>query len=126
MNTYIKDMHLHCMKLLQDKGKVEEYLEDLREIVLLMKNDADFLKVIKHPKVGTSKKKEIFTKIFKGKIDDGLLSFLLILIEKNRILFLDENLKEMEKIHLERTNTLLAEVKTVIPLVETERENLQA
>ncbi|MBX4260736.1 F0F1 ATP synthase subunit delta [Clostridium estertheticum] len=107
------------------KGKVEEYLDDLREIVSLIKNDVDFLKVIKHPKIGTSKKKELFTEIFKGKIDDGLLSFLLILIEKDRILSLDVNLKEMEKIHLERTNTLLAEVKTVIPLVETERENLR-
>ncbi|MBU3156788.1 F0F1 ATP synthase subunit delta [Clostridium estertheticum] len=107
------------------KGKVEEYLDDLREIVSLIKNDVDFLKVIKHPKIGTAKKKELFTEIFKGKIDDGLLSFLLILIEKDRILFLEVNLKEMEKIHLERTNTLLAEVKTVIPLVETERESLR-
>ena len=31
----------------------------------------------------------------------------------------------MEKIHLERNNTLLVEVKTVIPLQETERENLR-
>jgi len=116
---------LALYEVAEEKGKVEEYLDDLREIVLLMKNDVDFLKVIKHPKVGTSKKKEMFTRVFKGNIDDGLLSFLLILIEKNRILFIDENLKEMEKIHLERTNTLLAEVKTVIPLVETERENLR-
>ena len=116
---------LALYEVAQEKGKVEEYLEDLREIVSLVKNDVDFLKVIKHPKIGTSKKKEMFTKIFKGKIDDGLLSFLLILIEKNRILFIDEDLKEMEKIHLDRTNTLLAEVKTVIPLVEKERENLR-
>jgi len=109
----------------EGKDKVEEYLSDLREIVLLMKNDVDFLKVIKHPKIGTSKKKEMFIRIFKDKIDVGLLAFILILIEKDRILFLEENLKEMEKIHLERTNTLLAEVKTVIPLVETERENLR-
>jgi len=116
---------LALYEVAQEKEKVEEYLNDLREIVLLMKNDVDFLKVIKHPKISTSKKKEMFTRIFKGKIDDGLLSFLLILIKKDRILFLEENLKEMEKIHLERTNTLLAEVKTVIPLVETERENLR-
>jgi len=116
---------LALYEVAQEKEKVEEYLNDLREIVLLMKNDVDFLKVIKHPKISTSKKKEMFTRIFKDKIDDGLLSFLLILIKKDRILFLEENLKEMEKIHLERTNTLLAEVKTVIPLVETERENLR-
>ncbi|HEY8890914.1 MAG TPA: F0F1 ATP synthase subunit delta [Clostridium sp.] len=116
---------LALYEVAEEKGKVEEYLKDLQEIVLLMKNDVEFLRVIKHPKIGTSTKKEMFTRIFKDKIDDGLLSFLLILIEKGRILFVEENLKEMEKIHLKRTNTLLAEVKTVIPLMETERENLR-
>ncbi len=28
----------------EEKGKVEEYLNDLREIVSLMKNDVEFLK----------------------------------------------------------------------------------
>ena len=116
---------LALYEVAEEKGKVEEYLNDLREIVLLMKNDIEFLNVIKHPQISTSKKKEMFTKIFKGKIEDGLLVFFLILIEKNRILFTEEKLKEMEKIHLERNNTLLVEVKTVIPLQETERENLR-
>jgi len=116
---------LALYEVAENKGKVEEYINDLKEIVLLMKNDDEFLKVIKHPKINTSSKKEMFTRIFKDKIDEGLLSFLLILIEKDRILFVEQNLKEMEKIHLDRTNTLLAEVKTVIPLVETERENLR-
>ncbi len=109
----------------EEKGKVEEYLNDLREIVSLMKNDVEFLKVIKHPEISTSRKKKIFINIFKGNIDEELLSFLLILIEKDRILFTEEKLKEMEKIHLERNNTLLVEVKTVIPLKEIERENLR-
>ena len=109
----------------EEKGKVEEYLDDMRQIVLIMKNDVEFLKVIKHPKISTSTKKKMFINIFKGRIDEEVLSFLLILIEKDRILYTEEKLKEMEKIHLERNNTLMAEVRTVIPLNETERENLR-
>ncbi|MBZ9685067.1 F0F1 ATP synthase subunit delta [Clostridium estertheticum] len=109
----------------EEKGKVEEYLNDLREIVSLMKNDIEFLKVIKYPQISTSAKKKMFIKIFKGRIDEDLLSFLLILIEKDRILFTEEKLKEMEKIHLERNNTLLVEVITVIPLEASEKENLR-
>lgn len=45
---------------------------------------------------------------------------LLILIEKDRILYLKEKLKEMEKIDLDRKNTLLAIVKTAVPLLESE------
>lgn len=108
----------------EEKGKVEEYLNDLGEIVSLMKEDEEFLKVIKHPEI-SSRKKKIFINIFKGKIDEELLSFLLILIEKDRILFTEEKLKEMKKIHLERNNTLLVEIKTVIPLEENQRERLR-
>ena len=44
----------------------------------------------------------------------------MVLIEKDRILYLREKLREMEKIHLERNNTLFAEVKSVVPLTEDE------
>lgn len=108
----------------EEKGKVDEYLEDLRIIVDMFKNDQNFIKVIKHPRISTSRKRELFTTIFKDKIDDELLSFLLILINKGRILYLEEKLKEMEKIHLERHNTLIAEVKTAVPLTEEEKNKL--
>ncbi|MBZ9633003.1 F0F1 ATP synthase subunit delta [Clostridium sp. FP1] len=109
----------------EEKGKVEEYLSDLREIVSLMKNDDEFLKVIKYPQISTSAKKKMFINIFKGRIDEDLLSFLLILIEKDRIMYTEEKLKEMEKIHLERNNTLLVDVVTVIPLDDSEKEDLR-
>ena len=104
---------LALYEVAEKKGKVDEYLGDLREI-------CNLLEVIKHPQIGTKQKKKTFINIFKGKIDEELLSFLLILIEKDRILFLKEKLKEMEKIHLERLNVLQGIVKTTIPLEEYE------
>ena len=104
----------------EEKNKVEEYLRDLRNICDLIDNNQDFYQVIKHPQISTQKKKIAFTNIFKGKIDDELLSFLLILIEKDRILYLREKLNEMEKIHLEKNNTLSATVKTAVPMLDSE------
>ena len=111
---------LALYEVAEKKGKVDEYLGDLREICNLIDNNNDFLEVIKHPQIGTKQKKKTFINIFKDKIDEELLSFLLILIEKDRILFLKEKLKEMEKIHLERLNVLQGIVKTTIPLEEYE------
>lgn len=109
----------------EEKNKVEEYLTDLREICDLIYNNKDFYEVIKHPQISTKKKKETFISIFKSRIDEQLLSFLLILIEKDRILFLREKLNEMEKIHREKNNTLLALVKTAVPLLDTEMAELK-
>lgn len=104
----------------EKNGKVEQYLNNLREICGIIDDDKDFQEVIKHPQISTVKKKETFINIFKGKIDDELLSFLLILIDKNRIQYLREKLNEMEKIHLQRNNTLIANIKTAVPLLENE------
>ena len=109
----------------EEKNKVEEYLKDLKEVCGLIDSNEDFYQVIKHPQISTQKKKIAFTNIFKGKIDDDLLSFLLILIEKGRILFLREKLNEMEKIHLERNNTMIATVKTAIPMLDSEIQALK-
>jgi F-type H+-transporting ATPase subunit delta len=115
---------LALYEVAEEKGKVEIFLDDLREIVDVMNNDENFLKIIKHPEISTARKKKLFIQIFKDKVDDDLLSFLLILIEKDRILFLKKKLIEMEKIHLDRNNTLLANIKTVIPLDESQKKQL--
>ncbi|EJO5346227.1 F0F1 ATP synthase subunit delta [Clostridium botulinum] len=115
---------LALYEVAEEHNKVDEYLKDLKEVVNIIKNSEDICKILKHPEISTSRKKDIFTEIFKDKIDNGLLSFLLVLIDKDRILFLEEKLKEMKKIYLEKHNTLLANVKTVIPLLKEEKEEL--
>ena len=86
----------------EENGTVDEYIENLKIICDLMDNDKSFYEFIKNPQVGTRNKKRAFINIFKNKIDEDLLSFLLILIEKERILHLREKVNEMEKIILEK------------------------
>ena len=115
---------LALYEVAEEKGKVEEYIQDLRDICNIIETNKDFYEVIKQPQISTKMKKKTFINIFKGHIDEELLSFLLILIEKDRILYLKEKLVEMEKIDLERKNTLKGIVKTTIPLAEEEFNNL--
>lgn len=115
---------LALYEVAESKGKVNEYIQDLEEICQLIENNKDFYEVIKHPQISTRKKKKTFINIFKGKIDEELLSFLLILIEKDRILYLEEKLNEMKKICLERNNTVRGIVKTTVPLTDEEYNKL--
>ena len=116
---------LALYEVAESKGKVDEYLQDLREICDLIENNHDFYEVIRHPQINTRRKKQTFINIFKGKIDEELLSFHLILIEKDRILYLREKLNQMEKIDLERKNTLKGIIKTAIPLLDDEFNTLK-
>lgn len=116
---------LALYKVAEEKDKVEEYLEDLRKICDIIDNNKEFYEVIKYPQISTKQKKKIFNDVFKGKIDEELLSFLLILIEKGRILYLRQKLHQMEQIHLEKENKVVAEVKSVIGLTEDQTLKLK-
>lgn len=108
----------------EKKGNVDKYIQDLKDINELIENNAELKEVIKHPQISTKQKKKTFISIFKGKIDEELLTFLLLLIEKDRILFLKEKIIQLEKIQLERKNTIKGIVKTTVPLTDKERNEL--
>lgn len=115
---------LALYEVAEEKGKILEYLEDLQEICNIIYGSEEFYQLIKHPQISTVRKKETFRNVFEGKIDNELLSFLLILIEKDRILYLREKLKQMEEIYLKRINRTYAHVKSVVPLNEEQVEKL--
>jgi ATP synthase F1 delta subunit len=108
-----------------EKGNIEQVMEEFEAIVHEMMNNEGLMKITSHPQISKAAKKRIFTEIFQDQITEGMLSFLLLLIEKERILYLKEKYNQFKLIHLERTNTLLAVVKTVIPLEETQKQTLQ-
>lgn len=115
---------LALYEVAEKEGKVEEYLEDLKEIIKLTKENDEFLEIIKHPQIPTPKKIQIIKNIFKGRIDDKLLNFIIVLVKKDRMLFIEEKYREMVKIYLQRHNTIVAYVKTAIRLNGDQRRLL--
>lgn len=126
MHEYLDRRYaLALYEIAEKQGKVDEYLHDLRQICNIFDENKDFYEVIKHPKINTTKKKQLFTDLFKEKIEDELLSFMIILIEKDRILQLKDMLNQMENIDLERKNTIRGIVRTVVPLLDEELKQLK-
>lgn len=115
---------LALYEVAEERAKTEEFINDLSDVLNIISENEELLELIKHPKLSTTKKMELFENIFRGKLDEEVLSFLLVLIEKNRLLNLKGILEEIKKIHLEKNQTLIAVVKTVVPLNVDERDAL--
>lgn len=125
MYEYLDRRYALALYEVADKnGKIEEYIKELKDVANLIKSNKEFSEVVRHPEITTAKKKKIFKEVFQGQIDEYLMSFLLILIEKDRILYLEQKIKQMEKIHRQRQNIVVAHVKTVIALNENEKDIL--
>lgn len=108
----------------EENQKLDEYIDDFTQIAKLIKTNESIMQITKHPQISTSGKKKIFMEIFKGKIDEKLLNFLLLLVEKKRIDDVDEILNQLNIISLEKHNKVIADVKTVIPLTKDEQTSL--
>ena len=108
----------------EEKAKVEQYLQDFRELEKLILTNTDIIQLINNPQISSSRKQELMKDVFKGKVNDDLISFINILIDKKRIHTVSGILSETEKIYLEKKNTVVAKVKTVISLDAAEKEEL--
>jgi F-type H+-transporting ATPase subunit delta len=125
MNEYLDRRYaLAIYQVAEEKGKVDQFVDELKNVVELINSNKDLQLLIQHPQVSTSNKKKMFEDLFKNKIENDVLSFLNLLIEKGRILELESMLSQMENIYLEKHNTSIARVVTVLPLLENEKNEL--
>lgn len=112
-------------KTCSEVGNMDLVLEELKEIVDELDVNEGLRKIVKNPQINRYNKKRIFKEMFEGDIEDELLSFLLLLIDKGRILYLEEKYNQFRQIYLKRHNTVLAKVKSVIHLDESQKQALK-
>ena len=108
-----------------EAGNVEVVFQQLKEIVNEIDSNKDFMEIIKNPQISKANKKRIFKELFEDTIEPELLNFLLLTIEKERILFLREKYNQFESIYLESRNIIVVDVKSAISLTNDEKINLK-
>ena len=69
----------------EDLQKTEGVGSDLKDLVKIIKENKDFFDMLKSPAIPNDEKKETVEKIFQGKMDETLLNFIYVLIDKRRI-----------------------------------------
>jgi F-type H+-transporting ATPase subunit delta len=67
-----------------ENKKQEVFASNLKVLLNLFNSDENFRFVISNPVITNSKKKELFKKLFDGKLDDYVMKFLNVLIKKSR------------------------------------------
>ena len=71
-------------ELVLEKGTMDEALEELNGVLGVLKEHGELDQLLTHPKISKEEKISVMEQVFKGRISDDVLGFLLILIEKGR------------------------------------------
>jgi len=99
-----------------DSAKSDLYLKQLNEILETIDSSEDLNVVLSNSSVSAFKKIEIIDEIFGGKIEQKLLNFLKILIEKNRFNELNSIVAAYKQIIEKQNNKKTVEIISPIEL----------
>ncbi|UCD64908.1 MAG: ATP synthase F1 subunit delta [Candidatus Zixiibacteriota bacterium] len=98
-----------------------EQLGDLKELI---RRDSSMLTFLTAPQVLDENKKALVRKVFEGRIEQLLVEFLVVLVDKNRIVYLREIIDEYRRLVEARQGLGRVTVISAVPLTDAERDEL--
>ena len=67
-----------------ERNMVDTLMEEVQTLEEVLKSNADFARLMNHPKIVREEKEEIMEHVFKGRVTDELVGFLKIMISNDR------------------------------------------
>lgn len=110
------------MSLAQANNLTEVFGEELRSLNSLWENSAELGKVMASPMVKPEDKKALLRQIVGNEVNPYLLNFLMLLVDRRRIVFLDSIAERYLELLRKLKNVVLAEVTSAMALNEAQRE----
>lgn len=110
------------LSLAQSKNLTEEFGEDARSLLGLLWENQDLQNFIGNPFIKGEDKKTLIRRILGESGNPYLRSFLLLLVDKRRIVFLEPVLQQYLALLRQLNQTVLAEVISAVPLSEAQQQ----
>lgn len=112
------------MSLAQGKNITEEIGNNIRSLVSLLSNSRELKTFLENPLLKAEEKKAVLKQVVKEEINHYLLNFLLLLIDRRRIVFIDAICQKYLELLRKLNNTVLAEVTSVKQISDNEMGRL--
>jgi len=111
------------------RGVAEAVAESYRGVTAILADQPRLVSLLRAPQVSRERKQELLAKVFGGRVEDLLLHFFDLLLEKDRLALLDTIQQEYQALVEEQQGLARAEVTTAVPLpgdlADALRERLQ-
>jgi F-type H+-transporting ATPase subunit delta len=110
------------LSIAQSKNLTEEFGEDARTLLGLLEGNQQLQNFISNPFIQADTKKGVIRQILGGSANPNLRNFVLLLVDKRRIFFLETILQQYLVLLRQLNKTVLAEVTSAIPLTEAQQQ----
>lgn len=108
----------------QEKDCLDRYQEELKMVVETIDQNAGLKEVLLSQTIGSDKKKELVSKLFTGQVDQNIVNFLYVVIDKNREEFITD-IYDMYCVYADEVrNIAYADVVSAYPLTAEQESAL--
>lgn len=105
--------------------RATQLMEELKELQLILEQNPEYDKLMQHPGIPKQEKIQVMKEVFKGRLDNELVGFLEILIQKERyaelpaiIEYFTAKVKEVKRIGV-------AYVTSAVPLSDLQKKQVE-
>ncbi|MBD1888211.1 F0F1 ATP synthase subunit delta [Coleofasciculus sp. FACHB-712] len=110
------------MSLAQSQNQTERFGEDVRSLLGVLESSEDLQHFLGNPVVSAENKKAVLQQIAGDGLHPYILNFLMLLVERRRILFLEGICKQFQALLRKLNQTVLAEVISAVELSEAQQQ----
>lgn len=111
-------------ELALEQQNLSAIIEEVAVVRQAFKENPDLYKLLNHPKIDKEEKLSVIQNIFKGRVSDTLVGFLVIVIQKDRYNDLDSILEYFECKVKEYKNIGVATVVSAMDLSEEQKQKI--
>ena len=112
-------------ELAVEEGKVDIFLEEISQLLEILKKEDEFTKMMNHPKILKEDKVKVVENVFKGRISDEIVGFLTLIIQKDRYGEAEAILEYFLNQVKEYKGIGVAYVKTAVALTEIQKKQVE-
>ncbi|WAL60139.1 ATP synthase F1 subunit delta [Thermocoleostomius sinensis] len=113
------------MSLARDNDLVDRISEDVTSLLSLMSESDDLRACLINPIFKAEDKKAVLNQVVREQLHPFTYNFLMILIDRGRIIFLEPICKQFQELVRQLKQTVLAEVTSAIPLSDEQQESIR-
>ncbi|WP_392532132.1 ATP synthase F1 subunit delta [Nostoc sp. C117] len=113
------------LSIAQSKNLTEEFGEDARTFLGLLRADKQLYNFFSNPFIQPENKKALIKQILGEGANPYLRNFLLILVDKRRIAFLESIFQQYLALLRQLNQTVLAEITSAVPLTEAQQQAIR-
>lgn len=111
-------------EITQEENSSDDVLKELSSLSVIFSQNPELIKLLSAPTLNLAEKQKVISDVFKGKISDITFNFINVIVEKNRISYIEKIIESYKELYNDYNGILKITAITSMKMSDTLKEKL--